>query len=91
MESGGLLGDGLRDLVGSFKSSGQGEIADSWVVSVILPGGLGIKTNNAPNSGWPPPQSTVLCTRRPGCLVACGASNADSAVARGESKRAAGC
>src|SRR5262245_6142896 len=28
---GGLLGGGLRDLVDSFKSSGQGEIADSWV------------------------------------------------------------
>jgi uncharacterized protein YidB (DUF937 family) len=28
---GGLLGGGLRDLVETFKSSGQGEIADSWV------------------------------------------------------------
>jgi uncharacterized protein YidB (DUF937 family) len=28
---GGLLGRGLRDLVETFKSSGQGEIADSWV------------------------------------------------------------
>jgi uncharacterized protein YidB (DUF937 family) len=28
---GGLLGGGLRDLVDSFKSSGKGEIADSWV------------------------------------------------------------
>lgn len=28
---GGLLGSGLRDLIDSFKSSGQGEIADSWV------------------------------------------------------------
>ena len=28
---GGLLGDGLRDLIESFKSSGKGEIADSWV------------------------------------------------------------
>lgn len=28
---GGLLGGGLRDLVESFKSKGQGEIADSWV------------------------------------------------------------
>lgn len=28
---GGLLGGGLRDLIDSFKSSGQGEIADSWV------------------------------------------------------------
>jgi uncharacterized protein YidB (DUF937 family) len=26
-----LLGSGLRDLVESFKSSGKGEIADSWV------------------------------------------------------------
>ena len=28
---GGLLGGGLRDVMDSFKSSGQGEIADSWV------------------------------------------------------------
>jgi uncharacterized protein YidB (DUF937 family) len=28
---GGLLSGGLRDLVESFKSSGKGEIADSWV------------------------------------------------------------
>jgi uncharacterized protein YidB (DUF937 family) len=28
---GELLGGGLRDLVESFKSSGQGDIADSWV------------------------------------------------------------
>jgi uncharacterized protein YidB (DUF937 family) len=28
---GDLLGSGLRDLIDSFKSSGQGEIADSWV------------------------------------------------------------
>jgi uncharacterized protein YidB (DUF937 family) len=28
---GGLLGNGLRDLIDGFKSSGQGEIADSWV------------------------------------------------------------
>lgn len=28
---GGLLGSGLKDLMDSFKSSGQGEIADSWV------------------------------------------------------------
>jgi uncharacterized protein YidB (DUF937 family) len=28
---GGLLGGGLKELVDSFKSSGQGEIADSWV------------------------------------------------------------
>jgi uncharacterized protein YidB (DUF937 family) len=28
---GGLLSDGLRDLIESFKSSGKGEIADSWV------------------------------------------------------------
>jgi uncharacterized protein YidB (DUF937 family) len=28
---GGLLSGGLKDLVDSFKSSGQGEIADSWV------------------------------------------------------------
>ena len=28
---GGLLGSGLRDLIDGFKSSGQGEIADSWV------------------------------------------------------------
>jgi uncharacterized protein YidB (DUF937 family) len=28
---GGLLGSGLRDLIDSFKTSGQGEIADSWV------------------------------------------------------------
>jgi uncharacterized protein YidB (DUF937 family) len=28
---GGLLGGGLRDLVDSFKSSGQGKIADSWI------------------------------------------------------------
>ena len=28
---GGLLGSGLRELIDSFKSSGQGEIADSWV------------------------------------------------------------
>jgi uncharacterized protein YidB (DUF937 family) len=28
---GGLLGGGLQDLVDSFKSSGQGEIADSWI------------------------------------------------------------
>ena len=28
---GGLLGDGLRDLIDSFKASGKGEIADSWV------------------------------------------------------------
>ena len=28
---GGLLSGGLRDLIDSFKSSGQGEIADSWV------------------------------------------------------------
>jgi uncharacterized protein YidB (DUF937 family) len=30
---GELLGGGLRDLVESFKSSGKGEIADSWVRS----------------------------------------------------------
>jgi uncharacterized protein YidB (DUF937 family) len=30
---GGLLSGGLRELVESFKSSGQGEIADSWVRS----------------------------------------------------------
>jgi len=28
---GGLLGSGLKELIDSFKSSGQGEIADSWV------------------------------------------------------------
>jgi uncharacterized protein YidB (DUF937 family) len=28
---GGLLGGGLQDLVDGFKSSGQGEITDSWV------------------------------------------------------------
>jgi uncharacterized protein YidB (DUF937 family) len=28
---GGLLASGLRDLIDGFKSSGQGEIADSWV------------------------------------------------------------
>src|SRR5262245_6507600 len=28
---GGLLGSSLRDLIDSFKSSGQGEITDSWV------------------------------------------------------------
>jgi uncharacterized protein YidB (DUF937 family) len=28
---GGLLGGGLKELIDSFKSSGQGEIADSWV------------------------------------------------------------
>jgi uncharacterized protein YidB (DUF937 family) len=28
---GGLLGGGLRDLVESFKSKGQGDVADSWV------------------------------------------------------------
>jgi uncharacterized protein YidB (DUF937 family) len=28
---GGLLGNGLRELIDGFKSSGQGEIADSWV------------------------------------------------------------
>jgi uncharacterized protein YidB (DUF937 family) len=33
MSLGGLLGGGLRDLVDSFKSSGQGEIADSWVTN----------------------------------------------------------
>jgi uncharacterized protein YidB (DUF937 family) len=27
----GLLSGGLRDLIDSFKSSGQGEIADSWI------------------------------------------------------------
>ena len=30
---GGLLGGGLRDLVESFKSKGQGEVAESWVKS----------------------------------------------------------
>jgi len=30
---GGLLGRGLQDLIDSFKSSGQGEIADSWVTT----------------------------------------------------------
>jgi uncharacterized protein YidB (DUF937 family) len=28
---GGLLGNGLKELIDSFKSSGHGEIADSWV------------------------------------------------------------
>jgi uncharacterized protein YidB (DUF937 family) len=28
---GGVLGDGLRDLIESFKTSGKGEVADSWV------------------------------------------------------------
>jgi uncharacterized protein YidB (DUF937 family) len=30
---GGLLGGGLNELVQSFRQSGQGEIADSWVAS----------------------------------------------------------
>jgi uncharacterized protein YidB (DUF937 family) len=28
---GGLLSDGLRDLVNAFKQKGQGDVADSWV------------------------------------------------------------